>query len=419
VKSKLSRRAIAALGALAVVVALSPIALAADVIVLKAGKLYTGDGDVVENGMVVIRNGRIAAVGAGLPVPDGARVFESPEGCLTAGLVDASSTVGIAESDSWAEHASEVIPQLRVLDAVDFDHPGFRRLARQGVTTVYIGADPASVIGARGAVVKTGEGPPSSRVLRDAAQVKLTVGAEPALRGIRNSEPRGGRSSYLTRRPITRMGTAWVFREAMYRATAYAEGKRDAADADPAMEELVRVLRGEATLRVQARSVHDIETAFRLTGEFGIRRFLLEEGIEAARCLDRIREAGIPVIYGPIQESPSGWRGGDIERPALSTPLLLHEAGVPLALSAVDLDGEEALPGQAMMAVRFGLPVDAALRAVTRTPAELLGVADRIGTLAAGRDADVVLWSGDLFEATTRADVVVINGTIVHDGTSE
>jgi len=397
------------------VFALASLAAAGDTLVLKAGKVYLGDGTVLEGGAVVVADGRIAAIGPNLPIPEGARVLEAPDGCVTPGLIDANSTVGIAEPSSWAEHASEVIPYLHTLDAVDLTDEGFARVARQGVTTVYLGGDPASVIGSTGVVVKTGGGAPWNRVVLDGVHIKLTIGNEPSMRGTYNRLPRGGRSDFLTRRPATRMGVAFVFRMAMFDALPYAaEGTPE----DPATRELVRVLRGELPLRVQARSVHDILTAFRLTREFGIERFILEEGIEAARCLDELRAARIPVIYGPIEATPTGYRGREIERPNLSTPHLLQEAGVPLALSAGDLPDEAALPWQGFLAVRYGLARDEAVKATTSTPARLLGLEDRIGTLAVGRDADVVLWSGEIFEPTTRAEVVVIGGEIVHDGTN-
>jgi imidazolonepropionase-like amidohydrolase len=309
-----------------------------------------------------------------------------------------------------------VTPQLRTLDAIDFEDLRFERLARAGVTTVYVGGGPAAVLGSQGVVLKTQGDSADARVLREAAGATLTIGNEPFQRGTFNRRPEGGRSDIYTRRPTTRMGIVWVFREAMYAALPHARPGAAESD-DPVTRELVRILRGEVPLRIQVRGSHDIRSAFRLTQEFGIEKVILEEAIEAARAIDRIREAGVPVIYGPIETSPSGWRGREVEEPNLSTPRRLHEAGVPLALSAGDADVDQALPFQAMCAVRYGLPFDAAMRAVTSTPASLLGVEKRVGTLAAGKDADIVIWSGKPFEATSRPVVVVIDGKVVHSET--
>lgn len=393
----------------AVTGAVAASATAAEVLALRAPKLYTGT-DVIHDAVVIVRDGKIAAAGSGLSIPEGARVFRGA--AITPGLVDAHSSAGMLSPRSWAEQGSEVIPHLRTLDAADLHHDDFRRLARDGVTTVFLAADPASVVASRGAVVKTA-GTQERRVLIGAREPMITISSESWRRGTSNSIP-FGRVTYRNRRPTTGMGNVWVIRDSFYDA---AHAARDGTFEDAGQRELARILRGESPVRILARRIEQIETAFRLTTEFGIETFTLVEGTEAYRIAEPLARAGIPVIYGPISERPRGvFRpvSGEMDLPALESPRILHEAGVTLALTAGDLSGEESLPRQAGFALRFGLPRGAAVTATTATPARLIGVGDRVGTVAPGRDADLVVWSGEPFDATSAARVVIIDGSVVH-----
>lgn len=346
------------------------------------------------------------------------------DGCLCGGLhtreeflaqADLASSISLRAT--WAEHAAEVVPHRRVLDSVDLLSPDFRRLVQSGVTTIFASPDSGSVIGSRGAVLKTA-GPLERRVLRDAADVKASMGADPSLRGRPNIGPYGGISDIYTRRPTTRMGVEWVFRKAFYTARDATDAPPRGADAPPveSLDALRAILAGEIPLRIQARYQHDIYTAARLADEFGL-RFTLEEGTEAYKALDLLKRENIPVIYGPIFITPTGFRAptGEADEARLSTPRLLHEYGIRFALTAQEMRDEEGLARQAMMAAAFGLPREAALQAVTRTPAELLGLENRIGSLKPGVDADLVAWSGPPLAATSRVTRVWIAGELVYE----
>jgi len=373
---------------------------AADALVVR-GRVHVGDGRVIEDGAVLTRGGSIVRVGPweGFDAPEGVRVVAPPRAEVTPGLVDAAVTGG----GDYAEHETEVTPHLSVLDALSLGSEGWERLAARGVTTVYVTADPGAVIGGRGALLKTGRIP---RVLDADGAVKATIGREAWVRGARNRRPSRRGAGFRARRPNTRMGLVWVFRDAFAgAATGELEG--------PAGPVLREVLSGERALRIQARRANDIETALRLTAEVGLRSFVLEEGTEVARTeLARLRDRGVAVVFGPIFERPRGFRArtGEADEPALETPVALADARVTFCLTASDRTGEAALPTQAMLAIRYGLDPASALAAVTATPAGVLGVADRLGTLAAGLDADLVVWSGPPFEATTRPLLVLIDG---------
>jgi imidazolonepropionase-like amidohydrolase len=384
---------------------LSALGLGQEQKVIQAEAIHLADGSVIAPGAVVIEGDKILAVGPELPVPDGAEVIQA-RGHLTAGLIDAAATVGMVPP----EHASEVIPQLRNIDAIDLEDKAFQRLAAQGVTTVYVTPDPAAVIGCRGAVVKTA-GPADRRVVRAEAAVKANIGPEGWRRGARNRGPRGA-VTFLTRRPTTRMGSTWVFRRAFHDALLYREAK---GKGDAALDTLVKVLDGEIPLRMQAREDIDIWSAIRLAGEFGL-PIVIEEGTEAYRCIPELKACGAPVIFGPvfIDATGSRTRSGEYLRPCLNTAGLLDQAGITVALTAGDRTGEGALPHQAGYAIRAGLPFEKALKATTITPARLLGLDDRMGDVKPGHDADLVLWTGKPFSPAAKPALVLISGRVVY-----
>jgi len=456
-----------------------------DTIVLRAGELYVGDGRVIQDATLVVRDGRISQVGSSLPVPEGATVIELPEGSITPGLIDADASI---ESDATvsltpsrdarevlhdffsprhkhevkfgccgskcsralrhvdgkkcsecgypdanpnmavgthayvplAEESSEVIPHTRVIDAVNLRSPDFDRLLKGGVTTVFVAPDSAAVIGSQGAIVRTG-GPIGTRILREADAVKATMGTDPSRRGYGNSLPFRTNVTFRSRRPTTRMGVAWVFRKAMYDTKKDAEGTAAYGADTPepaAMHVLQRILAGEIPLRIQARERHDIEAACRLSDEFSI-PFVLEEATDAYLTIGALASRKVPVIYGPIYVSPPGYRANssEVDGARLHTMRALLDAGIETALTAQELRDEDGLARQGMYAIRFGVPEQDVLRAVTQSPAKILGIADEVGTLERGKRADVVLWRGHPFEATSAPAVVLIGGEVVLDRT--
>lgn len=454
------------------------------VLAIKGGTIFVGDGREIDNGVVIISDGRVAEVGAGLTVPKGARVISLPAGSITPGLIDASASIEPVERvgsrrtarrprdvlhdffcprhhhepvvgccgsacpeymqhvsgehcpvcgfpdnaadfasvvPSWShqvEDSAEVVPHTRILDTINLRAPDFARLAAGGVTTVFVAPETSAVISARGAIVRTG-GAYERRILRDADAVKAAMGSDPSWRGSRNERPWRELVSFRARRPMTRMGVAWVFRKAMYDTKRHLQGLPvSGADAPSpeAMAVLAEVLSGTIPLRIQARMQHDILSALRLTEEFGL-RFTLVEATEAHRCVDELKSREIPVVYGPIYVEAPGYRAGsrEVENARLHTLRTLFAAGVSTALTAHELRDEDGLARQGMYALRFGASLNEVLAATTSTPARLLGVDDEIGTLEAGKAADLVVWSGTPFAADSRPLVVVIGGEVVHD----
>ncbi|MGE4618864.1 MAG: amidohydrolase family protein [Planctomycetota bacterium] len=325
---------------------------------------------------------------------------------MAAGVPDASAVVN--------EQSSEVVPHFQVLDALDQGSDDFNRLMREGVTTVYISPDSSAVIGGRGALMRTG-GELSKRFMGVGA-VKGVLGSDPYRYGSSNRAPFRSFVSVYTRRPASRMGVSWVFRKAFHDAFLRTRGY-EPSGADTSSPEasrvLTQVMNGEIPLRIQARTGPDIETAFRLCKEFGV-SFTLEDPIEAWKKVDLLASTEVPVIFGPIFDVPSGILSGTNEsrQSRLHTVRDLASAGVPLALSAQDLRGEEGLARQAMLAIRHGVTPAEAMRMVTFYPAQLLGIDKEVGTLEEGKRADLVIWSGTPFSSLSRIEKVIHGGSI-------
>ena len=207
--------------------------------------------------------------------------------------------------------------------------------------------------------------------------------------------------------------------KAFYDAERFKKGAEvSGADtpSEAALGALGRIRTGEIPLRIQARMQHDIVAAIRLTQEFGL-SFILEEATEAHRCLDELKEHNVPVVYGPIYVVAPGYRAESSEtnRNRLHTFAALLDAGIETALTAQELREEDGLARQAMHAMRNGLSLAQVLPTVTSIPAKLLGLDDRLGTVETGKQADLVLWSGEPFAATSSPTVVVIGGEVVVD----
>lgn len=329
-----------------------------------------------------------------------AEAYDHPEGATAAGLSDDGRTT---------EARSEVVPHTRVIDSLNLASSDFERLLRSGVTTVCAVSDSSAVIGPRAAILLTG-GPENERVIAKTGAVSAAMNSEPFYSGLGNSSPNGFFVSGRWRRPTTRMGVAWVFRKALADASHVPLGEElrgsdhPPREALPVLEQLVR---GEIPLFIHARQQNDIESALRMTAEFGVKSFTLVEGTDAWLLTAPLKARGVPVILGPLDRARQGVDATEYRDRNAKT---LLDAGLEVALSARDRRDEDGLRGQAELAVAAGLTRQQALAAVTSTPAKLLGIADRAGTLAADRRADLVLWSRDPFEATAQVDAVWLGG---------
>ena len=380
---------------------------AEDTWVIRADTVYTAAGDPIEGGHVLVEGGKIAEVGPGKG--GGGDALEVA--AVTPGMIDLSVRIDTAEYS--VEQSSETPIELSVADAIDFYSYRWARELKSGVTTVLASPYDNAVIGGMSVVLKTG-GEPSleARLGKANAALRGSMGSQPSSG---NRAPRGSApTSFYYRRPTTRMAVEWVFRQAYWNVI---QADRRPESDDPRQKErdeiLLKTMRGEMPVIVQAWPTHDIRTAIFLKEEFQIPHMYVDGGAEAWREPELLKRSGMGVIL-----PPHVFNGRTIEGAffAWDCAAKVHELGVPLALSAQGAaDVGARLDRQAGFAMRGGLPFEAALAAVTINPATMVGVADRVGSIEVGKDADLVLWSGKPFELTSRVVGVVLDGRLVVD----
>jgi imidazolonepropionase-like amidohydrolase len=376
----------------------------------------------IDDGTVLIDDGRIVAVGAAadVDVPDDAEIVDASGSWVLPGFVEAHGHAGVhEEGEHWVgddtnEKTDPNGARMRALDAINPDDEGFRDALSGGVTTMIVKPGSANPIGGQTVAVKTWGRTVDEMVLRQPVSVKSALGENPK----RVYSEQG-------KLPSTRQGVAAVIRDAFTRAQDYrarrthAQSTEEPFDRDNTLEVLARVLDGELPWSQHTHRHDDIATAIRLAEEFGY-RLVVNHGTEAHLLADLLAEKGIPVIIGPLFTSRAKV---ELRRRSLRNPGILARAGVKIAITTDHpVVPIHFLVHQATLCVKEGLDEDTALRAITTNPAEIMGLQDRVGSLAAGLDADVVIWSGDPLDIMSRATRVFVAGRDVYhfdDATGE
>jgi len=361
-------------------------------------------GPAIERGTVVIRGGVIAAVGANLQPPAAARIIDAAGKIVTPGWLDSGTQIGIVEIPLSAEGTADqstsdarVSAAFTVLDAFNPLSTVIPVTRTEGITrTLVTPGGTGNVFLGQGAVMDlSGDQVPASVTRAPAAMVALLGEAGAQIAG-------GSRSTAMLRIRETLEDA----RDYGVNRTAFnAHQRRDYIRSRLDLDALQPVLKGQVPLAVQANRASDLLAAIRLADEFKIKLVLLGAA-EGWMVADRLAKAKIPVVVKPLTNIPSF----DALGATLENPARLSRAGVTLALASFDTHNSRNLRQEAGNAIANGMNRDAALEAVTLTPARLWGVADRVGSLEAGKDADVVVWSGDPFELSTGPEHVFIKG---------
>ncbi|MCQ1994677.1 amidohydrolase [Arthrobacter sp. zg-Y1171] len=357
------------------------------------------------DGTVLVEDGRIRELGPDVVVPEGAQVLDAGGQWLLPGLVDAHTHLGVhEEGEGWAgndsnEMTDPVMAGVRALDAVNPFDTGFDDALAGGVTTANINPGSGNPIGGQAVALHTHGRYLEEMVLRAPSGLKSALGENP-------------KRIYSDKKqtPSTRLGTAMVIRQAFMDAQNYL-GKADPNARDPHLEALAMVLKREIPWRQHAHRADDIGTALRLADEFGY-DLVLDHGTEAHLLADVLAERGVPVLIGPLFTTRSKV---ELRGRSMANPGKLAAAGVEISI----ITDHPVVPinfliYQAALAVKEGLDPEEALRAVTINPARVLGLADRLGSLAPGKDADLVLWSGNPLDVMQRALKVWIGGREVY-----
>ncbi len=363
---------------------------AAQPLAITGGEVHLGTGEVLESATVLVEDGKIAAVGAGVGVPEGAEVVSAAGMVVTPGFLDAQTLLGAAPE---AGPDTPIAPEARA--AARFAEGLAPEWLRAGVTSVYLAPDPRLLIGGAGAVVKLA-GPAATAILNEEAALAASFGET----AVGASPP--GRDAPAGR--TTRQGMIHDLRDTLIRAG------EDRIGGDGGRV-LARLLARELPLRMLANKTDDIETALRVATEFDL-RLVLDRAAGAGAVAPRLAAAGVPVVVGPSILAIGDGGPMELAGHTPATAAILHRAGVRIALSTFG-SGGRSVAMEARIASAHGLPRETALRAGTADAAAILGGGDRIGTIAPGRDADLVVWDSHPMGTWARTVVVIVDGSPV------
>jgi imidazolonepropionase-like amidohydrolase len=407
----------------------------AENIAIKAGNILPINDSAIEHGTILIKDGKIEALGRDIVIPSDTRVIDAKDKFIMPGFIDAQSRLYVIESELNERRA--IAPELNILDALDPFIKEFKEVLTQGVTTIYVTSGSNSLLGGRGAVLKLN----GSKTVN-----RMVLKADVAIKGAIGTSSNNQSSS------LARLEHYSSIRETLIATQAYMQTKRkyeqelseykkkkadnDAQKKDdeqkkakkekpkrpakpkqnPAYEILAKVLRKEIPLQIEAHRVDDILNALRLADEFDF-SLILDKCTEGYKIADEIARQKIPVIVGPVSTSFVDMPILEYRNHDMRNAAILSKKGVQLALGVSGRDGASSkfVTLAAAMAVANDLDKDVALRAITLTPAEILGVADRIGSLEPGKDADIIILSGHPLDTFTQVEMVLIEGKTVYE----
>ena len=381
-------------------------------IAVRGETVHTMAGQAIRDGVVLVRGGKIERVGpaSSVAIPSGYRVVTAR--VVTPGLIDAHTVVGLSgylnqpHDQMQVERSSPMQPELRALDAYDARERLIEWLRGFGVTTMHTGHGPGALVSGQTMIVKTTGDEVDDAVVVPVAMVAVTIGDGALMEG--------GRAPGTTAKMVAMLRGEFLKAQEYDRKQQSAkEGEKPARDLR--MEMYARVLRRELPLLVTAERAQNIVAALRLAKEFNI-RIVLDGAAESYLVADQIKAAGVPVIVHPTMYRAAG----ETENLSMETAATLRHAGITVALQSgfeAYVPKTRVVLFEAGVAAANGMTFDEALAAVTIDAARVLGIESRVGSLEAGKDADLALFDGDPFEYTTHVTAVVINGRVVSEET--
>ncbi len=394
-----------------------PEAQAGGTIALRGGKLLTVSHGVIENGVVVMQNGRITAAGpASTAVPRDAKVIDVTGMTVYPGLIDAETHLGLTEvsadrmTDDMLEPSDEIMPHMHVYDAFHAETALIPVARINGITNAVVAPAIGDTLPGQDAFIQLdGRSAEEMLLARDIALPLNFTGRQ-----------RRNESFEKAKFPQTRMGMAAQLRQAFidaqdYEAKLAAWEKKKAADPDKAgaapkrdlkLEALLPYLHGQKPMVLAAEEPNDLETILDMAKEYHL-RVILNHLSHSSEVLDKVAASGFPVIVGPIYEKPKEWERYDA---VYRLPAEMAKRGIKIAFASYEAHRVRDLPYAAGYAVAFGLPWDEALKAVTLNPAQMFGVDKDLGSLDVGKMANVVVANGDPLDVKTDVKHVFIAG---------
>ena len=361
-------------------------------------------------GDVLVDAGRIVALGERIEAPD-AEVFDADGLLVTPGFIDAHTHIGVDEEAmrwegaDYNEMSDPVTPDMRGIDGINPLDEAFENAVAAGVTAAMTGPGSANVIGGTFAAIKLRGTDVGDMIIRDPAAMKAAFG----------ENPKGCYGQQGRKKPVTRMGIAALLRDTLWKAKRYQEDihasetdEDKKRPFDPALEALLPVINREIPLKCHAHRADDILTAIRIARELDI-RITLDHCTDGHLIIPQLKRAGYPVLVGPTMGHKSKI---EVRNKTFRTPGLLDAAGLKVCLiTDAPVIPLQYLPLCAGLAIKDGMREEAAWRAITLNPAEVIGISDRIGSLAPGMDADIAVFEGNpLRDIQARTRQVFIDG---------
>lgn len=379
---------------------------------IKNGYIKTMANGDIQNGCVLVDDaGKIAAVGADLTAPEGAQVIDAGGRLVTPGCVEAHSHIGMWEYGiGWAgadgnESSDPLTPQLRAIDSINPMDESFKLALQGGVTAACTGPGSANVVGGTFVAIKLHGKRIDDMIIKNPVAMKCALGENP-----KSTYGKSGGKA-----PKTRMSIAAMLRELLFKAKRYCEDKEAGKNPsfDMKLEAMIPVMKGEIPLKAHCHRADDIFTIIRIVKEFGV-KLTLDHCTEGALIAEDLAKEGFPAFVGPSLGMPG--KNETINK-SFETPAVLHKAGVPISIiTDHNVIPQENLPICAAWAVSAGLDMEEGWRAITINPAKLTGIADRVGSLEKGKDADIVIWTADpMTTVGAHAHITIIDGKIVYN----
>ena len=379
-------------------------------LLIKNGHIKTMVSEDIVNGCVLIGDdGKILAVGKDL-IAENAQVIDAAGRLVTPGCVDAHCHIGLDnqamgwEGRDYNEVADPITPQMRAIDSINPMDEAFEEAIRGGVTTACTGPGSANVVGGTFAAIKLHGKRVDDMIIRHPIAMKCAFGENP-----KRCYGQGMKKS-----PTTRMATAALLRELLFKTKRYLEDQENGKNPgfDMKLEAMIPVIKGEIPLKAHAHRADDVFTAIRIAKEFGL-KMTLDHCTDGELIADELTKEGLPAFVGPSFGSKTKI---ELKNKSFTTPAKLYEAGVPISIiTDSPVIPLQHLPMCAGLAANAGLPYEQAWKAITVYPAQQIGIADRVGSLEPGKDGDVVIWQADpLVTVGACAAVTVVDGKIVY-----
>jgi len=360
---------------------------------IRAGKIWTVTDGVIADGVIIIKDGKIQSYGENVDVPEGAKILDVSDKNVMPGMIDAHCHIGLSLDifSEMDETVEAIAADMQILDAFNPHAEDVKKALSSGVTTVMLAPGYRNPIGGQPAVLKLDTSKENEWVLKHTAGLEFSLLNEALM---------------FDREPTSRAGLMELIRKELDQAKVQQDDV-----VNPRREVLKRVVGAKTPAFIWAHDVDEIASAMTIIDEYNLNAILVAAG-QGDEVADMIAERNLPVIYPPLLLSS---RDKDLKRAGK-----IAGSGVKLAFASLTpVNAVYDLRTSAILAAKYGLDKETALKSLTINAAEMLGIADRLGSISEGKDADLVVLNGDPLQLTSRIEMVLINGNIVYQRREE